>query len=222
MIFNKLLNDFKKTKWYIIIIMGLIIFPVLYERILYLTERLGLSNFSKNEWFSFMGSYSGTIFAFVIMYITFYQTRKQSEKELRREKENYEIMREREIISKLKDIVMLDKYDFVSGEFPEGRILELCADLLVTKVYLSQIELDKEDSSKNKLIYKLKFLETTFQSVAITLEQVLNAEQKSNEKIEKIQKTIMGLQKLGNTYKTELTELYLDYENEIKNKMFGR
>ena len=211
---------FLEKCWFLITIVILIILPKICEKILFYTEKLKLSGFSKKEWFSFMGSYIGTIFAVVIMYITFYKTQKDYKNELIRQKKIDQIKSEREIIRKLKNIVLLDKYESIDGNFSINDYIKLCNDLMVTKVWLAQINKDEEDSAKNKLISRIEMIEASYQCSQIAIGNNFKNEDDISKRNNFLMEIIDTLIAVRNNYKMEVELLYYNYENEIKEIMY--
>ncbi len=117
----------KHWKKILCITAALAFFPFVLERILFITPIV--SEFSNEVWFSFIGSYIGSVVTLVVMFITFKKSDEENKKLLRRQKRQHDIDVQNEKLLKIIHILLLDNYHFLNADTVYENIEKFSKDL---------------------------------------------------------------------------------------------
>lgn len=121
---NYIKNHWKKVLW---IIVGIVIFPFIVERVLFATPIV--SKFSNETWFSFVGSYIGSVVTLAVMFVTFKKSDEENKELLRRQKRQHEIEIQNEKLLEIIHILLLDNYHFLNSDTVFENIERFMKDL---------------------------------------------------------------------------------------------
>lgn len=72
------------------------------------------SNFSKDTWLSFIGSYIGAIVTAIVLFITIQYNKKLIDKRIEEQKFKQNVDNEKDIVNKIIDLVLLEKYEYIN------------------------------------------------------------------------------------------------------------
>ena len=108
---NYVRNHWKKFLWITAVI---VIFPFVLEGVLFATPII--SKFSNETWFSFVGSYIGSVMTLAVMFLTFKKSDEENKNLLRRQKRQHEIEVQNEKLLGIIHILLLDNYHFLNAD----------------------------------------------------------------------------------------------------------
>lgn len=103
------------------------IFPFVLERFLFATPIV--SEFSNEIWFSFIGSYIGSVVTLVVMFVSFKKSDEENKQLLRRQKWQHDIEVQNEKLLKIIHILLLDNYHFLNADTVYENIVKFGKDL---------------------------------------------------------------------------------------------
>lgn len=201
----------------ILIIVFILFFPIVLEFLI--VHNNITSSFNNSEWFAFWGGYIGSIITIVTIYITIKIENRKTKLEIAKQYENSMIEKEMERATKVKSVILLDKYNF---DFNNTRDLineyrNFSRDFFDIETDLKKLEWVNENTTNKNEFYKELGLLATYERLSL-LERTYNLEV---DFITGVKKDVKEMIKQSNDDRHKLNDLYDIYINEMMKKMYS-
>lgn len=198
----------------------MLVFPFALEKILFFIPDKG--RFSRDEWFSFIASYTGAIATFIVLKITLKENQKAVEAEKERLKRNYEIEKELELVKEIQKVLLLDKYNFLDLSSIALEYAKYAKDILDVQYDIREVQFDiKGNSARDKYLTRLFLLER-FHTTRLCVEEIpdLSDEESIRQYAKSFVTKASELYKSMTLQRKELLDLYKEYVHEMKMKEY--
>lgn len=130
-----------------ILVVMILIFPFLLEKILF--NGPSISKFDNSEWFSFMGSYVGTIVAVIIMFFTIVYTEKSYKDTIKLQEKQKLVNRQIERIDKVLRVLQVSDYVLVENQTVLTDLFRFKRDF--HSIQLDLVKLNKGTAKNSKI-----------------------------------------------------------------------
>ncbi|PXV88427.1 hypothetical protein C8E03_108154 [Lachnotalea glycerini] len=200
----------------ILVIIIALIFPIMLE-FLVIYNNIP-SSFNNSEWFVFWSGYIGSIITILTFYITIRLESKKSRLQLSKQYENSRIEKEIERATKVKNIILLDKYrfNFSNKNDMVDEYKSFSRDFLDIESDLKKMAWINEATSHKNEFFKRLNLIAKYERFTL-LERLANT---NEEFIDGVLKDIKELSRLSNNNRNELNDLYDNYIDEMMKKIY--
>ncbi len=204
----------------IVHVLVIITFPFVLEWFLFITPEV--SRFSNEIWFSFIGSYSSAIVTLLVLCLTLRENRNSIREERRKLRESFDIESEINLSRKILDVLLLNRYDFISADKLLTEYGKYRQDMYDIQFEVRELKYDdKGDTARDRFLKRLFLTERyhTFKLIELNVEKIDNIE-KAKKLSESIDKNVTEMVHQMNKERRELLNLYKEYVHEMKEKEF--
>lgn len=208
-----------KKKYLLVIVCGIaiILFPLVLE--LFIINNNIPSSFNNSEWFAFWGGYIGSIITLATVYITIKIENRKTKLEIAKQYENSMIEKEIERATKVKSVILLDKYNF---DFNNTRDLineyrYFSRDFFDIETDLKKLEWVNDNTTNKNEFYKELSLLATYERLSL-LERTYNLDE---DFVTGVIKDVKEMIKQSNNDRHKLNNLYDIFINEMMKKMYS-
>lgn len=212
---------FIKKHWLILII--LFVLPFSFEFVLVNTP--DVSGFSNESWFSFLGSYIGSIITLIVMYITFDKSDEENKRIIELQRRQHQIDCQNKKIDDIIHVLLIDEYIFSNHETVCENIDRYIRDFQY--IQLDTIKLkyaDDEILRSVKLADKLLELQEKEIKIVRQLENEIPHVDSYDKSVEMIKKLLYygcELSKLANSERQTVKVMYDEYLKRAYEVYFG-
>lgn len=204
----------------LIIIIGIVFSPFLIE--FFLFNIPSISKFSREAWFSFIGSYSGAIVTLIVLQLTLKENRRSITAERTHLKRIYEIEKEINLSKGILDVLLLNNYDFISLDKITNEYARYIANLYDVQFDVRELTYnDSGDTARDRFFNEL-YLTERYHTLQLFVEEKIQIESKeqANKYLDFVIEKTTTLSRQMNTKRQMLLGLYKEYVNEIQEKKF--